>query len=57
MRALCDGRGNNPTHKETFNKFISDLKKKNPYWVSKSVDDQDLTARTLFTEENTDGEN
>jgi hypothetical protein len=32
MRALCDGRDNNPTHKETFNTFISELKKKNPRW-------------------------
>ena len=36
--------------------LISDLKKKNPHWDRKSVDDQDLTARALFTEENTDGE-
>ena len=28
MKALCDGRDNNPTHKETFNKFISDLRRK-----------------------------
>ena len=32
MKALCDGRDNNPTHKEFFNKFISELKKKNPKW-------------------------
>jgi len=32
MKALCDGRDNNPTHKEIFNKFISELKKKNPKW-------------------------
>ena len=31
-------------------------KKKNPYWDRKSADDQDLPARTLFTEENSDGE-
>ena len=28
MAALCDGRDNNPTHKETFNKFISELRRK-----------------------------
>jgi hypothetical protein len=56
LGALREGRNNNPAHKDAFNSRISDLKKKNPYWVSKSVDDQDLTARTLFTEENTDGE-
>ena len=43
-------------HKDAFNSLISDLKKKNPHWDRKSVDDQDLTARALFTEENTDGE-
>ena len=32
MKALCDGRDNNPSHKEIFNKFISELKKKNPKW-------------------------
>jgi hypothetical protein len=28
----------------------------NPYWYRKSVDDKDLTARALFTEENIDEE-
>ena len=33
MKALCDNRDNNPTHiKKFFNKFISELKKKNPKW-------------------------
>ena len=27
-----------------------------PHWDRKSADDQGLTARTLFTEENSDGE-
>jgi hypothetical protein len=49
-------RNTNPAHKDAFNSFISDVKKKNPHWDRKSVDDQDLTARALFTEENTDGE-
>ena len=56
LRALREGRNTNPAHKDAFNSLISDLKKKNPYWDRKSVDDQDLTARALFTEENTDGE-
>ena len=57
LRALREGRNtNNPAHKDAFNSLISDLKKKNLYWDRKSVDDQDLTARALFTEENTDGE-
>ena len=56
LRTLREGRNTNPAHKYAFNSLISDLKKKNPYWDRKSVDDQDLTARALFTEENTDGE-
>jgi hypothetical protein len=46
----------NPAHKDAFNSLISDLKKKNPRWDSKSVGDHDSTTRALFTEENTDGE-
>jgi len=46
----------NPAHKQAFNSLISDLKKKNPKWSRTSVDDHDLTARTLFMEENTDEE-
>ena len=37
-----------------FNSLISDLKKKNPHWAKKSVDDHDLTTRALFMEENAD---
>ena len=39
-----------------FNSLIYDLKKKNPKWGRTLVDDQDLTARALFTEEDTDEE-
>ena len=46
---LREGRNNNPAHKQAFNSRIYDLKKKNPNWNRTSVDD-DLTARTLFTE-------
>ena len=42
--------------KDAFNSFNSDLKKKNPHWERKSVDDHGSTTRALFTEENTDGE-
>jgi len=28
MRALCEGRENNPTHKETFKTFVSELKRR-----------------------------
>ena len=54
MKALCDGRDNNPTHKETFklNKFISELKKKNPKWDKITIACEHSTARTPFMEEN-----
>ena len=57
MRALCDGRDNNPTHKETFNKVISELKKKNPKWDMITNGSEHSTARTLFQEESNDGYN
>ena len=56
LRALREGRNTNPAHKDAFNSFNSDLKKKNPHWERKSVDDHGSTTRALLTEENTDGE-
>ena len=56
LRALREGRNTNPAHKDAFNSFNSDLKKKNPHWERKSVDDHGSTTRALFMEENTDGE-
>ena len=54
LKALSKSRSENPPYKEIFNSFIYDLKKKNPKWNRTSVDD--LTARTLFTEDNTEEE-
>ena len=56
LRALREGRNTNPAHKDGFNLLISDLRKKNPQWDRKSVDDHGSTTRVLFTEENSDGE-
>ena len=57
LRALREGRNTNPAHKDAFNSLISDyLKKKNPHWDRKSVDDHGSTTRALFAEVNTDGE-
>ena len=56
LRALREGRNTNPAHKDAFNSLISDLKKKNPHWNRKSLDDHGSTTRALFTEGNTDGE-
>ena len=41
---------------DAFNLLFSDLRKKNPLWDRKSVDDHGSTTRVLFTEENSDGE-
>ena len=58
MKALCDGRENNPAHEDAFNLLITNLKKKNPQWDrNSSVDGQSSTATTLFTKESSDGEN
>ena len=56
LRALREGRNTNSAHKDAFNSLISDLRKKNPHWDRKSVDDHGSTTRALFTEENSDGE-
>ena len=55
LRTWCEGRNTNPAHKDA-NLLISDLRKKNPVWDRKSVDDHGSTTRVLFTEENSDGE-
>ena len=57
LKVLREGRNTNPARKDAFNPLISDLKKKNPHWDRKSVDDHgSTTTRALFMEENTDGE-
>ena len=52
--ALRDGRNTNPVHKVAFDSLISDLKKKNPHWDRKSVDEHGSTSRALFNGENTE---
>ena len=39
LRALFEGRDNNPAHEEFFNSLISALKKKNQCWDRMSVHD------------------
>ena len=53
---MYKSRNENPAYKEAFNSLIYDLKKKYSKWRRISVDDHDLTARTLFMEDNTDEE-
>ena len=55
LRNLREGREKNPARKDAFNLLIFDLKKKNPHLDEESVDGQNSTARTLFTEETSDG--
>jgi hypothetical protein len=40
LRALCEGRNTNPAHKDALNLLISVLRKKNPQWDRKSIDDR-----------------
>jgi len=56
-RSESTRKNNNPAHEEAFDSFISSLNKKNPHWGWTSADGQGSTARTLFTKENSDGEN
>ena len=56
FEALRESRNENPAYKDAFDSLIYDLKKKNTKWDRTSVDDQDLTARVLSTEETTDEE-
>ena len=45
LRALCEGRNTNPAHKDALNLLISVLRKKNPQWDRKSIDDRVSTSR------------
>ena len=42
---LFKGRNTNPAHKDAFNLLISDLRKKNPQWDTKSIDDHGSTTQ------------
>jgi hypothetical protein len=44
LRALREGRNTNSAHKDAFNSLISDLRKKNPHWDRKSIDDHGSTT-------------
>ena len=48
MRALLEGRDNNPAHEEFFNSLNSGLKKKNQCWDRTSVDGRGSIVRTLY---------
>ena len=56
MMILCQGREDNPIHTDAFNVLIKNLKEKNPKWNRTILDCERLVTRTLFMEENSDGE-
>ncbi len=61
MRAFLESRDSNPKHSEFFNSPISELKNKNNCCVNRmdrtSVDGRGSIVRTLYREDNRDGEN
>ena len=56
MRDLHEGREKILHVKMPLILLIFNWKKKNPHWDKKLVDGQSPTARSLFTEESSDGE-
>ena len=56
MRILCQGREDNPLHTDAFNVLIENLKEKNPIWSRTTLDCERSVTRTLFMEENIDGD-
>ena len=56
MKILCQGREDNPVHEKAFNVLIKNLKEKNPIWSRTTLDCERSITRTLFVEENSDGD-
>ena len=56
MKILCQGREDNPVHTDAFNILIKNLKEKNPIWSRTTLACESLITRTLFMEENSDGD-
>ena len=51
------GREDNPVHTDAFNDvLIKNLKEKNPIWSRTTLDCERSVSRTLFMEENSDGD-
>ena len=55
-KILCQGREDNPTHSDAFNVLIKNLKEKNLKWSRTTLDCERSVTRTLFMEENSDGD-
>ena len=56
LRILCQGREDNPLHTDVFNELIENLKKKNLTWNRTTVNYERSVTRTVFMEENSDGD-
>ena len=56
MMILCQGREDNPIYRCSFNVLIKNLKEKNPIWGRTTLDCERSVTRTLFMEENSDGD-
>ena len=55
-KILCQRIEDNPVHKKAFNILIKNLKEKNPKWNRTILDCERLVTRTIFMEENSDGD-
>ena len=56
MKILCQGREDSPVRIGAFNVLIKNLKEKNPIWSRTTLDCERSVTRTLFMEENSDGD-
>jgi hypothetical protein len=54
MMILCQGREDNPLHTDAFIVLIINLK--DPIWSKTTLDCERSVTRTLFMEENSDGD-
>ena len=52
VKILCQGREDNPVHEKAFNVLIE----KNPIWSRNTLYCEHSITRTLFMEENSDGD-
>ena len=53
---MSGSREDNPVHTDAFNVLIKNLKEKNPIWSRTTLDCERSVSRTLFMEENSDGD-
>jgi len=56
LEILCQGREDNHLHTDAFNELIENLKEKNTTWNKTTFNCERSVSRTLFIEENSDGD-